>query len=58
MTVDVLFQTLQEASAPTMRSVCDAEGGRRRDGSPQFGMTKAWRAMHVLDALLTEHAAR
>ncbi|WP_327102690.1 carboxymuconolactone decarboxylase family protein [Nonomuraea glycinis] len=63
MTVDVLFQTLQESfRAHTMRAL--GSGATPEEAravvrfSAQFGMTKAWRAMHVLDALLTEHAAR
>ncbi|ETK31435.1 carboxymuconolactone decarboxylase family protein [Microbispora sp. ATCC PTA-5024] len=59
MTVDVLFQTLQESFRAHLTRALGA-GATPEEAravvrfSAQFGMTKAWRAMHVLDALLTE----
>ncbi|MFF0306272.1 carboxymuconolactone decarboxylase family protein [Streptosporangium sp. NPDC004379] len=59
MTVDVLFQTLQESFHAHVTRALGA-GATPEEAravvrfSAQFGMTKAWRAMHVLDALLTE----
>lgn len=62
MTVDVLFQTLQESFRAHLTRALGA-GATPEEAravvrfSAQFGMTKAWRAMHVLDALLTELGA-
>ncbi|MEQ4716806.1 carboxymuconolactone decarboxylase family protein [Nonomuraea sp. B19D2] len=62
MTVDVLFQTLQESFRAHLTRALGA-GATPEEAravvrfSAQFGMTKAWRAMHVLDALLTELSA-
>ncbi|MFC5184522.1 carboxymuconolactone decarboxylase family protein [Actinomadura harenae] len=59
MTVDVLFQTLEESfrAHVTRARGAGASGEDLRAVvrfSALFGMTKAWRAMHVLDALLAE----
>ncbi|MFC4906665.1 carboxymuconolactone decarboxylase family protein [Actinomadura gamaensis] len=62
MTVDVLYQTLQESfRAHTTRAL---GAGATPDDlravvrfSALFGMTRAWRALHVLDALLAEARA-
>jgi alkylhydroperoxidase/carboxymuconolactone decarboxylase family protein YurZ len=62
MTVDVLFQTLQESFRAHVTRALGA-GATPEEAravvrfSAQFGMTKAWRAMHVLDALLIELGA-
>ncbi|GAA4968638.1 alkylhydroperoxidase/carboxymuconolactone decarboxylase family protein YurZ [Nonomuraea thailandensis] len=59
MTVDVLFQTLQESFRAHLTRAL-AAGATPEEAravvrfSAQFGMTKAWRAMHVLDAMLDE----
>ncbi|GAA4576837.1 carboxymuconolactone decarboxylase family protein [Planotetraspora kaengkrachanensis] len=59
MTVDVLFQTLQESFRAHVTRALGAGATPEEVRavvrfSAQFGMTKAWRAMHMLDALLTE----
>jgi alkylhydroperoxidase/carboxymuconolactone decarboxylase family protein YurZ len=62
MTVDVLFQTLQESFRAHLTRAL-ASGATQEETravvrfSAQFGMTRAWRAMHVLDTLLIELAA-
>ncbi|MER6574366.1 carboxymuconolactone decarboxylase family protein [Nonomuraea sp. NPDC001023] len=59
MTVDVLYQTLEESFRAHLTRALGA-GATPEEAravvrfSAQFGMTKAWRAMHVLNALLTE----
>ncbi|MGW3342602.1 carboxymuconolactone decarboxylase family protein [Nonomuraea rubra] len=59
MTVDVLFQTLEESFRAHLTRAL-AAGATPEEAravvrfSAQFGMTKAWRAMHVLDGLLSE----
>ncbi|MGW0802318.1 hypothetical protein [Nonomuraea sp. NPDC002799] len=58
----MLFQTLQESfRAHLTRALGAGATPEEARGvvrfSAQFGMTKAWRAMHVLDALLAELGA-
>ncbi len=59
MTVDVLFQTLEESFCAHVTRALSA--GATPDEvravvrfSAQFGMTKAWRGLRVLNALFTE----
>ncbi|MFI6598291.1 carboxymuconolactone decarboxylase family protein [Nonomuraea sp. NPDC050536] len=57
ITVDVLFQTLEESLrvhvAPALSAGASPEAVRAVVRfSARFGMTKAWRALHVLDGIL------
>ncbi|GAA2212833.1 carboxymuconolactone decarboxylase family protein [Nonomuraea monospora] len=62
MTVDVLYQTLEESFRAHLTRALGA-GATPEEAravvrfSARFGMTKAWRAMHVLDTLLAELTA-
>ncbi|MET8155021.1 carboxymuconolactone decarboxylase family protein [Sphaerisporangium sp. NPDC005289] len=62
MTVDVLFQTLEESFRVHVTRAL-ASGATPEDVravvrfSAQFGMTKTWRALRVLNALFTETGA-
>jgi alkylhydroperoxidase/carboxymuconolactone decarboxylase family protein YurZ len=60
MTVDVLYQTLQESFRAHVGRALDA--GAMPDevraavrATATFGMTRTWRALNVLDTLLADH---
>jgi alkylhydroperoxidase/carboxymuconolactone decarboxylase family protein YurZ len=61
MTVDVAYQTLQESFRAHVGRALGA--GATTDevravvrATATFGMTRTWRALHVLDALLAERS--